>query len=132
MTKDQLFKPEYAAVLLKIAEGDCESAEVLSQARKGRPENVCFAAQQSIAKAIKAVLCAKGQPLPFTHSTELLLDRLPNDLVPPLGQSLILLTDYATIRRYEEGHEILSEADLTAAVNAAKSTVEWAKTAIRS
>jgi hypothetical protein len=40
--KERTFKKSYAAELLRIAAGDVESAEVLMQSQRGRPENVCY------------------------------------------------------------------------------------------
>ena len=132
MTKDKIFRPDYAHELCKIAQGDLESAELMAgNLNKGRKENICFAAQQSIEKAIKAVLCAKGLPVPMTHSIEVLLDRLQGD-VPKGADALIELTDFATIRRYEEGHEILSPEDIAACIVAARKVVDWAKIRIAS
>ena len=125
MTKDQLFKQEYAKELLKIAKGDLETTEVLLAAKKGRPENICFYAQQVIEKALKSLLCHKGLSIPFTHSIELILDRLGKDLQPPHGSDLVVLTDFATIRRYEEGNEIIDQGDLNASVEAARKTLSW-------
>ena len=50
-------------------------------------------------KSLKALLCNLNNPVPFTHSIELILDRLPKDLRPGGGEALIALTDYAMIRR---------------------------------
>jgi HEPN domain-containing protein len=130
MTKDQLFKREYAKKLLNIAKGDLETTEVLLAAKKGRPENICFYAQQVIEKSLKALLCHKGLPIPFTHSIELILDRLGKDSQPPHGSDLIVLTDFATIRRYEEGNEIIDQDDLNASVEAARQTLDWAESQI--
>lgn len=131
MTKDRLFHRNYAAELLQIARGDFESAEVLAEnLAKGRKENICFAAQQSIEKALKAVICATGSAVPLTHSIELLLDRLGSKLQPPQGEALIELTDFATVRRYQEGSEIISQADVEATLLATRETLDWAATTI--
>ena len=56
MTQNQkrLFNKEYAKELLRIAQGDGESASALFKAKVGRPENIVFLAQQSVEKSIKA------------------------------------------------------------------------------
>lgn len=132
MTKEKLFRKEYGAELLSIARGDLESAEVLaSNLAKGRRENVCFTAQQCIEKSLKAVICAYGEAVPLTHSIELLLDRLSARRSPPDGSLLIELTDFATIRRYEEGNEIITDADVQVTLQAALRTLMWAETEIR-
>jgi hypothetical protein len=50
---------------------------------------------------------------------------------PPLASSLDALTEYATIRRYEECYAELDDADLDAAFEAARSTLEFCKSRIR-
>jgi len=51
MTREKLFRRDYAHVLWNIAEGDIQSAEVMAMhLEKGRRENICFAAQQCIEK----------------------------------------------------------------------------------
>lgn len=133
MTKDKLFHKHYARELVSIARGDLDSAEVLqSQPNKGRPENICFNAQQAIEKVLKAVLCAMGRPVPLTHSIELLLDRLGADQQPPHGESLIVLTDFATIKRYQEGDEILTKEDFASTIEAARKTITWADELVES
>jgi HEPN domain-containing protein len=51
--KKRIYKKEYAHELLKIAAGDLDSAEALSKAKSGRPENIVFMVQQSVEKYIK-------------------------------------------------------------------------------
>ena len=41
------------------------------------PESLCFHAQQSVEKAIKAVLVFSGVPFPRTHNIGTLLELLP-------------------------------------------------------
>ncbi len=127
MTKDKLFKLPYARELLIIAAGDLASAEVLAtMPLKGRKENICYAVQQSIEKAIKAVICAQNQPVPLTHSIEFLLDKVQG-AKPPHDDALVELTDYATVRRYQEGNEIITDADIAAVLLAGKEVLEWAQ-----
>lgn len=132
MTKEKLFHQAYAHELVSIARGDLESAEVLAQEKhKGRRENICFTAQQSIEKSLKALICAQSKPVPQTHTIELLLDRLGSATQPPGGDSLIELTDFATIRRYQEGSEIITDEDTLASIQAAKTTLEWVEALVQ-
>lgn len=132
MTRDKLFHKNYAVELLQIARGDFESAEVLAgNLQKGRKENICFAAQQSIEKVLKSVLCALGKPIPLSHSIELLLDRLGKDHQPPQGDALIELTDFATVKRYQEGSEIISSTDVAVTISVAKATLDWGEATVR-
>lgn len=127
MTKEKLFNKAYAHELLRIAQGDLESAQLLSKnIGVGRKENICYTAQQSIEKALKAVLCWLGKPIPMTHSIELVLDRLPSNIQPPGGDLLIELTDFATIKRYSEGNDIITNEDIFAILSAAKEVLAWA------
>lgn len=131
MTKEQKFKKEYAFELLKIAEGDLETTQVLFNSPLGRKENVCFNAQQVVEKSIKAVLCYLEIPLPFTHNLDILLDRVPENLQIAGSEHFNELTEYATIRRYEEGNFILDSADLCAALKIAQTTLDWAQKIIK-
>lgn len=127
MTKSQLFKTIYAKELFNIARGDLGSLEILAGAsRAGRPENIFFMAGQVVEKCIKAVLVAKQIPVPFTHNLEILLDRLEDTPDPPNPDSIIDLSDFASIRRYEEGNFLLDDRDIKAAVELAKEVVNWA------
>lgn len=126
MTKEQKFKKEYSFELLRIAHGDLETTEVLLRSKIGRKENICFNAQQVIEKSIKAVLCYYEISVPFTHNIDILLDRIPSHLQVLEDQNLNELTEYATIRRYEEGTFELDLEDLNKAYDLAKKTYEWA------
>lgn len=132
MTKNQKYKKSYAPVLLRIAGEDFETLEIIYRAKGGRKENVCFMAQQVTEKCLKALLVFSNVPVPFTHSIELLLSHLDPQFHPPLSTSLDALTEYATIRRYEEGYAELDEADLNAAYESARSTLEFCKSCIKS
>lgn len=127
MTREKIFRLVYAHELLRIARGDLESAEILAAAiNKGRWENICFSVQQSIKKSLKAVLCAQNKPIPLSHSIELLLDRIGPQCQPPHGNTLIELTDYAAVKRYEEGNEIITDEDIAATLVAGQNVINWA------
>src|SRR5436853_533508 len=96
------FKPEYAAQLLKIAEGDLDAAKVLLKGSAKRKENIFYMAEQAIEKALKAVICHSGEDVPLTHSLSALLLSLPDNSSPPFGEEIDELTEFATVRRYEE------------------------------
>lgn len=131
MTREQNFKHAYASELLRIAEGDFETLEVLTCAQKGRAENVCFIAQQVVEKSIKAVLVSRSIAIPFTHNLEILLDRLDEADLPPEAAVIPDLTEYASIRRYEEAVIDLDKDDLQGVFEIAKSTLTWAKALVR-
>ncbi|MBI4405556.1 MAG: HEPN domain-containing protein [Deltaproteobacteria bacterium] len=131
VAKEILYKKEYAEELLRIAEGDCKSAGKLFAAGGGRPENVCFIAQQAIEKSIKSVLCYHQIAYPHTHDLNLLLKKLPPKVQAPSGYELGVLTEYATVRRYEEGIVELSRDDLQLVLDITTKVVVWAQKCIR-
>ncbi len=130
MTKKQKFKKAYAVELLRIAEGDLQSAEGLAVYKKGRPENTLFLAQQAIEKALKAVLCWNEVPLPLTHEIGILLELFPSTIVVPETESMVDLGQFATVRRYEEGVVQITTEEIKATIALALRTVEWAKSQI--
>ncbi len=50
--------------------------------------------------------------------------------LPPHSEALVELTDYATVRRYQEGNEIITDDDISATIEAAKAVLAWAQTEI--
>jgi HEPN domain-containing protein len=124
------YKTEYAFQLLRIATGDLQSAELLRKAIGGRPENVLYLVQQSIEKSLKAVSCYKTQSILTSHDLEALVASLPEDVKPPQAHLLDSLTPFATVRRYEEGYQVLSEQDLDSALNLGRQINAWAKSLI--
>jgi HEPN domain-containing protein len=100
--KGKLFHPEYAHELVEIAEGDLASAQGLAQIKAGRPENICYLAQQCAEKSLKAVLCYLGKTVILTHDLDALLSHIPDDKIPPHGHKLGALSEYSLIRRYEK------------------------------
>jgi len=127
LTKEKLFNKVYTHELLRIAQGDLDSAKLLAgNIGVGRKENICYTAQQSIEKALKATICWLGMPIPMSHSIELILDRLPKDFQPPRAELLIELTDFATVKRYNEGNDVITDEDIRAILMAAKEVLDWA------
>ncbi len=121
------YKKEYAPILLGIAKGDFRSAQVLNQAVfEGRPENIIFICQQSIEKALKAVLVHLQIGFPLVHDLGILVALLPEDKAPPFGFSLAELNQYATTRRYEEGHLELTAEEINVTLSAAQDVLNWA------
>ena len=89
--------PGSAAAWLRRARSD------LQLARVARPDEVlfeelCFHAQQAAEKALKAVLIARGIPVPRSHNIRTLLDLLgdPGSL-PASVEEAASLTDYAVL-----------------------------------
>ncbi len=127
MTKERLFKPAYAAELFRIAQSDYDTACILSEAKKGRKENALFHMGQAIEKTVKAVLCKLGVSVPLTHELSILIDRIPKNYPIPHGEDIADLSQFATIRRYEEGVAELTEEEVRAALSAARDVLEWGR-----
>ncbi|HPI39824.1 MAG TPA: HEPN domain-containing protein [Pseudobdellovibrionaceae bacterium] len=124
---EKLFKKQYAKELFKIAENDFVTSKVLAKAQEVRRETVLFLIEQTIEKSLKALLCHKGLPIPFTHDLYALVQRFEVDQLPPGGYALHDLTPFASIRRYEEGNYIIEEEDIQHALSIAESVLSWAK-----
>lgn len=130
MTKKQLFKKSYAKELLRIAESDLESSELLFSTGKARPETVIFHVQQALEKAIKAVICHYGIEVLMLLDIGALIGSLPEDKQPPHGFDLTRFNDFAGILRYEEGRAILLDEDQTVAIDVGKEVIAWANSHI--
>ncbi len=130
--RPKIYKKEYALELMKIAIGDLESARVLSQHQSGRLENVAYLAHQAAEKALKALLCHLGEPIPSTQNIAVLNKLIPNGRQPRSSATLKSLTEFALARRYEESSEVLSSDDFTAAVDATDKLIREITTIIGS
>ena len=122
------FTKAYARELLKVAEGDLRTAEVLMKHPGGRPENLFFHIQQAVEKAIKAALCHRGLPVPLTHDLGALMAMLPEGVpLPPNSKALLPLTEFASIRRYEEGKYEYTPEETASAYRCGEGALDWAR-----
>ena len=128
MTKDRLFKKEYAKELLTVAKDDLEGARALVLAKVRRQELSLFHVQQAIEKALKAYLVWAGKPVPMVHSLGLLVDRIPDAANIPYADSLEDLTQFATIRRYEDGVALFTSEELSQSLKTAEAVIHWVET----
>lgn len=128
--QERLFPKEYAQVLWRIADGDYRTVVALAQSSDYRIENAFYLAQQSIEKALKAVLVHRGISIPLIHDLSALLSKLPEDSDSPFGYELNALSEYATIRRYEEGSWTPTNEDLLEILSKTKVMLDWAKVKI--
>lgn len=90
-------------------------------------ETLCYQAQQSAEKAIKAVLIRLGTEPPRTHNIGRLLRLLPATIVPPdevAGASR--LTEYGLGTRYPTGEAPVTEEEYREALRLAEAVVTWA------
>jgi HEPN domain-containing protein len=127
MTKKKVFKKEYGIELLKIAEGDLETAKGLIKVKMGRRENILFHLEQVIEKSLKSVLCAKGIALPFTHELGIILELFPTELEVPNSDDMVDLGQFASVRRYEEGIAEVTDEEIQETLRLATQTLHWAK-----
>lgn len=132
MTKEGKFAKDYAHELMRIAFQDLASAQFLSGQHQVRVENVFLLAQQALEKALKAVLCWQGQPIPFLHEIGVLVSKIESvGLSPPFAYSLNGLSEFATIRRYLEGKETWSDAEIHGVLAEVKTACEWCQQQIQ-
>lgn len=124
--QNRKFKKEYALELIRIAEGDLDSARILAAGKPKRPENIFYMAEQCIEKSLKAVICAYGTPIPMTHSLAALIERLKDHCSVPFDDDLEELTEFATSRRYEEGKVLLEKEERDSVLNIAQEILNWA------
>ena len=126
MTKQGKFDKKYAHELLLIAKQDLDSAKTLGKQLTGRVENVFLLAQQGLEKALKALLCWNDQPIPFIHDIGVLVAKLEAlGLNAPFGYDLNGLSEFATIRRYTEGKESWTAAEIEALLNQVNAAITW-------
>ena len=124
--QERIFLPEYAFELMRIAQGDYNTAVALITAKNIRIENAFFMAQQAAEKALKAVLVSKKLAVPMVHDLGSLLSRIPKEIEPPYGYELNELNQYAAIRRYEEGPWIPSQEELEVVIQKTLEVLNWA------
>ena len=93
-----------ARSLLRTAERDLKTVEVLLRHPDAPISSVCFHAQQYLEKAIKAVLVSNAVIFRRTHNLEKLADLLAQkDIEPPLPKDLLKrLNPFAVTTRYED------------------------------
>ena len=131
--KKKKFNKPYALELLNIAKGDLESAKGLCIAKIGRPENALYHIQQACEKALKAIYIARGKEVTLIHDIGLLIGGLNDIIQVPYQEELLSLTEYATIRRYEEGaYEINFEKDVTPYLSIADEILSLASSQVKS
>jgi HEPN domain-containing protein len=125
--QEMRFAPEYAAELLRIAEGDHATAVALKNASGIRIENAFYMAQQAIEKALKAVLITLNLPVPLVHDLGILLARIPAEYEPPFGYELSELNQYAAMRRYQEGYWTPTLEEFAIVLDKTRQMLDWAQ-----
>lgn len=125
MTKERTYKTAYADELLRIAQGDLQCAEILARGNPSRQENIFFHVGQAIEKALKAKICMLGKPVPLTHDLQVIIDRIPTSEKIPHQDEIEDLSQFATIRRYEEGEAIFEPEEIDTAIRTASEILHW-------
>jgi HEPN domain-containing protein len=97
---------------VRKAEADLRAARLLTAAKPRLNDQACFHCQQAVEKYFKALVQEWGQPVPYSHDLEALLDLLlPHDAsLGPLRPGLDGLTEYAVEYRYPGFHATTREA----------------------
>lgn len=113
----------------KIALSDFDLAK-LDKKGNIRYEELCFHAQQSVEKCIKAILIKNGIGFPKTHNIQVLLELLPAYLIEPVSDAA-KLTVYASNSRYPGDHSMVDKNEWQDAVNTAGLVLKWAEEIIR-
>ena len=95
-------------------------------------ELLCFHAQQSAEKSIKAVLVSAGVAFERTHSLNALLATLPAQvIVPAVISQAVYLNDYAVGFRYPSEREPTDLEELEDAIATAQAVYTWAENQVR-
>ena len=120
--------PEPEKVLLVVrgwvakAENDLRAAAYTLKLEADCPtDTVCFHAQQTVEKYLKALLVLRGIDFPKTHDVEELMGLVPPPDRPETAEGdQGRLTDYATVTRYPGDYEPLSLTEARRAVRLAR------------
>jgi len=118
-------EPDLPGDLIALAREDLASAEALHAAERISDSPVGFHAQQSVEKALKAVIASRGLEFPFTHDLGVLM-QLCEDAglaVPAELSAADRLNPYAAAIRYGLGNP--GTVDAEDALRWATLAIEW-------
>lgn len=113
------------------AENDFKNAEHTLRMRPDECpyDTVCFHAQQTVEKYLKALLVSEAIDFPKTHDIGELVDLLPTSLKPPLNiEEQDKLSEYAIAGRYPEDIETITADEASEVMAAARRARDWART----
>ena len=112
---------------LAHARSDLASAKILRANPDVLPEQSGFHAQQSVEKAVKAILLARNIDLPSTHDLEDLVDEVTSRgmALPTEVTEAKALTRFAVEMRYPNPDEVTNE-EIDDAIRIAEATLAWA------
>ena len=116
---------------LRHAKSDLELARTRRNS-KILLEDLCFHAQQTAEKALKAVLVFNSVPFPKTHNMRTLMDLLPEELnLPEEAKGVARLTDYAVLTTIPGALEPVTEEEYMEAMRIAEAVVHWAEKKVK-
>ena len=122
--------PGSAEDWLRYARSDLELARI-EKPEGVLLENLCFHAQQSVEKSLKAVLVSLDIHYPATHNIRTLLDFLPQNVdILPVVEKAAELTEYAVESRYPGNIEPIEEEEYRQSINIAEAVLDWAESLI--
>jgi len=96
-------------------------------------EDLCFDCQQCVEKSLKALLIFYDISFPRTHSINLLLSLLENQIknIPIHITDNVILNDYAVETRYPGFYEPVSEEEYKNSLELADKTFDWVNSIIQ-
>ncbi len=115
----------YAESDLAVAAGGRLSKKILY-------ETLCFHCQQSVEKALKALLVFYGTNFPKTHDIEFLLKLLKQNhiAIPKQVDKSKVLSLYAVISRYPGDEMEVNAKEYKVALQLSSTVLKWAKSII--
>ena len=120
---------EETAALIRLAHDDLIAAKILFE-KDGPSSKICFHAQQTVEKGLKAILIRKGTPIRKIHDL-VELTELVQDLsltLPVDGDMVALLNLYAVKARYDD--TIADTLTPEEAIEIATKVIEWSELVI--
>ena len=115
---------------LQRAESNLEIAR-RARGEKVLLEDLCFEAQQSAEKALKALLIYLSGDYPMVHAFTLILERLEQHVaVPEPIREVVELSDYAVQMRYPGDYYPVSEDEYERALELAARVLQWVRSQI--
>ncbi len=118
---------------IKRAKSNLERAKAGQVSKDILFEDLCFDCQQSVEKALKALLMSQDVDFPLTHSIGRLLELVESIgiEIPETVLQAAELTEYAVSARYLGELEELRQQEYEEALEKAIKTFEWVKKIIK-
>ena len=109
---------------MRHAHEDLETAELCLGNAAIPPRQACFFAQQSVEKALKAVLVARNLDVPRTHDLGLLVSFVDQTEIARTSEAIQGLTRWGTAGRYPGADPEPNSQDAREGVETARTIVE--------